>query len=74
MPVAHELLARFVPKPEAQRFQTGEEREGFHLLEEQVGAMAALKVIVRDARAEVVDVVVADISGEPLENLRQLIE
>jgi len=36
--------------------------------------MAFLEVIIRNGRAEVVDVVKADVAGKPLEDFRQFIE
>src|SRR3546814_7151960 len=36
--------------------------------------MAFLQVVVRDACAEMVDLVVADVAGEPLQDLRQLVK
>src|SRR3546814_13965444 len=36
--------------------------------------MAFLQVVVRDACAEMVDMVVADVAGEPLQDLRQLVK
>src|SRR5260221_1190784 len=71
-PVADQLPALLVPQAELQRFQTGEHRDGFDSLEKRVGLVTLLEIVVGNARAEVMDVVKADVPGEPLQNSRQL--
>ena len=66
MAVADQLALLFVPKTEGEGFEAGEEGDGFHGLEQRLRAMALLQIVIGDARAEVVDVVKADIPGEPL--------
>src|SRR4051794_2873667 len=48
------------------------EREGRDLLEDGVRLVRAREVVVRDAGAQVVEVVVADVAGEEVEHLRKL--
>ena len=70
--VADELTAFFVPKPVAERFETGEQRDGFHRLKQWLGVMAFLQVVIGNARAEMVDVMEPDVAGEPLQDFGSL--
>src|ERR1043165_5094981 len=72
--VADELLAAFVPKAKGEGFEAGKEGDGFDGLKERFGAMAFLEVIVRNRRAQVMDVMKADVAGEPLQDFRQFVE
>ena len=72
--VADHLLAVFIPEAIAERLEASEQRDGFHLLENRNLVVSALQIVVRDARAEVVDVVEANIAGEPLKDARQFVE
>ena len=74
MAVADEFFAGFVQQPESERFQAPEKRDGFHALEHQMRFVASFEIVIRNARAQMVDVMVADVTGKPLENLRQLIK
>ena len=62
--------------PEAQRkgFKAGQQRDGFHGLEKWLGTVAFLEIVIRYPRAQMVNVMKANIAGEPLENLWQFIE
>ena len=64
----------FVPKTEGERLEAGEERDGFNFLEQRLGFVAAFEVVVRDTRAQMMDVMEADVAGEPLKNFRQFVE
>ena len=57
-----------VPKPKLNGLEAVEESEFGGVLEEGMGMVAALQVVVWNTRVEVVDVVVADVSRKPLEN------
>src|SRR6185369_15155536 len=72
--VADELLTAFVPKAIGEGFEAGKERNRFDGLKERFGAMAFLQMIVRNRRAEVMDVMKADVAGKPLQDFRQLVE
>ena len=63
---AHELAVFFVPKAEGHGFASFPESDGVDAGEDLVRVLTALEVLVGDARAEVVDVVEADVAGEPL--------
>lgn len=71
---ADEFAALFVEETEAEGAQARPESNRFHLLEEGAGFVATLEIVVRYARAEVMDVVEADVAGEPLQNFRQFVE
>lgn len=71
---ANEFPFLFIPEAEAQAFESFHEGEGFDVLEDLVRVVAGLEIIVRDARTEVVDVVVTDISGEPLEDFWKFVK
>src|SRR3712207_6141681 len=66
--------ALLVPELEPGGPQGVANRQRRDVAEELELLMAALQVVVRDPRAEVVDVVVADVPAEPLQHLRQLEE
>ena len=69
---ADEFTFLLVPETESEAFKSFNEGEGLHILENLVGVVAGLEIVVRDTRAEVMDVVEADISGEPLEDFGKL--
>ena len=72
--VADKLLTAFVPKAIGEGFEAGKEGDRFDGLKERFGAVAFLEVIVRDRRAQVMDVMKADVAGKPLQYFRQLVE
>src|SRR6266513_4012664 len=72
LPKRDELPALLVPELQPQGADPVRQRERRHAVEEGVLVMGPLQVVVRDACAEVVDVVQADVAGEELEHLRQL--
>ena len=43
-------------------------------MKKRMGIVAALEIIVRNARTQVVEMMVADVPGEPLQYLRKLIK
>ena len=69
MTVANELTLLFIPEPERKRFEAGEQSDRLHSLKQWLGFVAALQIVVRNPRAEVMDVVEAYVAGEPLQNL-----
>ena len=72
--VADEPAFLLIPQPERERLEAADERDGLHRLKQRLGLVAFLEVVVRNARAQVVDVVEADVAREPLQHLRQLVE
>jgi hypothetical protein len=47
-------------------FETGQQRERLDRLEEGICIMASLKMVVRNARAQVMNMVKPNIAGKPL--------
>src|ERR1700690_1984750 len=74
MAVADKFPVLLVPEPVGGGFETGEQRDGFHLLEERVGLMAFLQIVIRNARAQMMDVMETDVAGKPLQDARQFVE
>ncbi len=62
-----------IPQTVGSGFQAGAQGDRRHGLEKRLGLVAFLEVVIRNARAQVVDVVKADVAGEPLEHPRQLV-
>ena len=63
----------FVPESERSTFQALEDSKGCHILKEWCFTMAFLKVIVGNFWTEMVNVMKADITGEPLNDPRQTV-
>lgn len=61
MSVTHQLAPLLVPKAEGKRFQTGEQRDRFHVAKQRLGFVAFLKVIVGNPRAQMMDVMESDV-------------
>src|SRR4029077_19263164 len=74
MAVTDQLALLLVPEPVGEGFETGEERDGFHGLEKGLGLMTFFEVVIRNPRTEMVDVVVSDVAGEPLQRPGQFVE
>jgi hypothetical protein len=66
MPKSYEFLALFVPQAKSQRFATGKQGDRLNARKEGIRVMAALQMVVGNTRAQVVDVMEADIPGKPL--------
>jgi hypothetical protein len=64
-----EALPLLVPKSIGQRFQARWQRERFDSLEVRVCVMTALKMVIRDARTQVMNMTKADIARKPLQDL-----
>jgi hypothetical protein len=73
MAVAHQFPSLFIPEPVRERFQTGEQGDGFDLTKHLVSLVASFQMIIGDARTQVMNVVITDVTREPLENLWQLV-
>jgi len=68
--VTDQFVSLFVPEPERKRFETGEESDWLHGLEERIREVAFLEVVIRNSRAQMVNVVKADVAREPLQHPR----
>jgi hypothetical protein len=74
MAVTDQFLALFVPETQAEGFQTREQRDGLHCLKKRIGLVAFFQVVIGNAGAEMVNMMKPNVAGEPLQNLRQLVE
>ena len=66
MAEAHELAALFIKQPKTERAQTGQQRDRFYFLEQRIGVVTALQVVIWNARAQVMDVMETNVAGKPL--------
>src|SRR6185503_1066088 len=64
--VPHELPTLFIPKPEGERLQAAQQGNRFHRLEKRLGLVAFFEVVVRNARAQMMNVMKPNVAGEPL--------
>ena len=74
MTKADELFVLLIPEPERKCSETCEKRKRFYLLKHQICFVTSLQIIIGNPRAQMVNVMIADVSREPLHNLRQFIE
>ena len=74
MPETDKPAPLLIPKPEIERLEAFEESQGFHASKEWMGIVASFQVVICNARAEVMDMMKADIAREPLKNARQFVE
>src|ERR1041384_2113579 len=63
-----------IPQAEGQRFKAGKQRHRFDRLKQRLSSVAFLEVVVRDAGAEMMNVMVPDVAGEPLQDFWQFVE
>ena len=68
------LAIHFIPQPKLNGFQTVEELQLGSLLEKGMGVVAALQVVVRNLRVEVVDVMETNVAREPLKDFGEVVE
>jgi hypothetical protein len=52
----------FIPEPETEALEARNQSDRSHFLEKRLRAMTALKVVIRDARTQVVDVMETDVT------------
>src|SRR5215208_3633918 len=72
--VADQLPALLVPEVKRQATQAGPQSDGLDLLEQPLALVALLQVVVGNPRAQMMDVMEADIAREPLQQAGQLVE
>lgn len=70
----YECVALFVPQAIREGSETAEQCDRLDCPEEGIRIMTALKIVVRNTRAQVVDMMEPDITREPLEDSWQLIK
>ena len=74
MAEADQPLPRLVPKAKGKGLEAGEERDRLNGLKKGMRFVTAFEVIVGNSGTQMVDVVEADVTGEPLEDLGQSVE
>ena len=74
VPKANQLTLLFVPKTKREAFKAGKQGNRFNGLKQRLRFMAFLEMIIRDACAEMMNVMKPDIAGEPLQDFRKFIE
>ena len=62
MTITHEFPALLIPKAEGERFETAEQSDRLHALKERIGLVTSLQIVVRNTRAQMVNVVEADVA------------
>ena len=71
---SHKYVALFIPQAKREAFEAGQQRDRLDCAEEGIAFMASLKVIIRNARTQVMNMVEPDIASKPLQGSRQLVE
>ena len=66
MAKAHEYIALLIPKTKSEGIETRQQRDRLDRLEEGVRLMAQLKMVVRNAGTEVMNMMESNIAGKPL--------
>ena len=66
MTEAYEYPALLVPETKSERFEARQQRDGLDCLEVGVGVMTTFEMVVRNARTQMMNMMEADIAGEPL--------
>ena len=70
---ADHLPVDFIPQSQFDGFETAEKAEFWCLLEEGVREMASFEVVIGNHRVEVMDVMIANVAREPLENFWKVV-
>ena len=71
--IADQFSASFIPQAKGKGLQASAEREPFYRLEERLRLMGSLGAVVRNSRTEMMDMMKADVSAEPLKNFRKFV-
>src|SRR5580698_6807087 len=74
MAKAHEYVALLIPQTKGEGFEARHQCDRLNRLEEGVRLVTQLKMIVRNARTEVMNMVKSNIACKPLQDSRQFIE
>src|SRR6185295_9035993 len=70
---ANQLLLPLIPEAEGKSSHARPQCDRLDPLEQRVLPVALLEVVVRDGGAQMMDVVKADVRGEPLQHSRQFV-
>ena len=71
---ADQPLMLLVPEAEGDRFKTGKESDGFDLLQERDLVITSFQKIIGDLGAEVMNMMIPDRAGKPLQDTGQFIK
>src|SRR5882672_145611 len=74
VPVAYQFATLFIPETEGERFEAGKQRDRLHRLKQRLRFVALLQVIIRNPRAEMMNVMKPDVARKPLQHLGQFVE
>ena len=72
--IADQLAPLLIPETKGEGFEAGKQRDGFDSLEQRLGPVTFLQVVIWNPGAQMVDVMKADVAGEPLQYLRQFVK
>ena len=72
--VADQFATLFVPETEGERFQAGEQGDGLHALKQRLRFVALLQMIIRNPRAQMMNVMKPNVPRQPLQHLGQFVE
>jgi hypothetical protein len=72
--ITHEFAALLVPKTESEAFEAGKERNRLHGVEEWIGLVAFLEVVIGNARTEMMDVMKTNVARKPLQQPGKFVE
>ena len=70
---ANHLPVALIPKAKMEGFQARKQGHRFDGLEEWFGTLTPFEIVVRDSRAQMMDVVKTDVATEPLQDPRQFV-
>src|SRR5579863_9658424 len=71
---AYEYLALLVPETKSERLEARQQRDRLDCLEVGIGVMTSFEMVVRNARTQVMNMMEADIAGEPLQEFGQFVK
>src|ERR1022692_3869742 len=72
--VADQPALLFIPETESERLQAAQQRDGFDGLKQRFCFVAFLQMVIRNARAEMMNVMKADVAGKPLQHFWQFVK
>lgn len=74
MPIANQHAPLFVPKSVRERLEAGEECDWFDGLKQRLSLVALLKMVIWNARAEMMNMMETNVAGEPLQDFGQFVK
>src|SRR5436190_16288077 len=74
MAKADRLSSLLITQAKGEGFETRKQGYRFHVVEKRMRLVAALEIVIRNSRAQMVNVVESDVAREPLQDLGQLVK